>query len=385
MDTSKTILFRVGPFPKLSETFIMSQIEGLVDLGFTVNVLADNRCEDIDLIKSEVIKKIAKDNTTYLEDDHSLIHKVVGILPYRLKSAIKGFREKNAYKLNDVILCHFGWMGVEASKHLKKMDYKGKLFTIFHGADMSTYLKEFGGNPYSELFEIGHRFLPISQFWKAKLIELGAPENRIILHRMGVIPSAFSFSPRDTENVETFEFISVGRLAEKKGTEFTIRALKQMQTNKPFKLTLIGNGPLEKQIKELAKDLNVEHLIEFTGSLSHTEVAQRLKQANAFVLPSVVASNGDMEGIPVALMEAMASGLPVISTKHSGIPELVKHEETGLLTEEKNVNELAAAMLQTMTEPEATAKRAIAARTLVETDFNNEIWNQRLATTLSAT
>ena len=387
MDTSKTILFRVGPFPKLSETFIMSQIEGLVKQGFDVRVLADQRSEELPLIDSKIIRDIAQNSTIYLQDQRSIFQKLLHAAPYRIRKAIRGNIEQSAYAQSDIVLCHFGWMGVEACSQIKKMDFDGKLLTVFHGADMSTYLEESTSNPYKELFEVGDGFLPISNFWESKLTSMGVNSAKLKVHRMGVLPSTFQFSPRAPLDDSKFQFISVGRLTEKKGTEYIIRACKLLVDSYPtlsFKLTLIGDGPLEQSLKELASELNVSEFIEFTGNLPNSEVADRLSQSNAFILPSVVASNGDMEGIPVALMEAMASGLPVISTIHSGIPELVRHEETGLLAAEKDIAGLAAAMHTTMTAPEKVANLTQNARKLIETEFNNEILNVRLASYLSA-
>ncbi len=387
MDTSKTILFRVGPFPKLSETFIMSQIEGLVQQGFTVRVLADERSDELSLIDSDTIKDIADNSTTYLKDKTSILRKALCAAPYRFRQAIRRNIERNAYAQSDIVFCHFGWMGVEACSQIKEMDFDGKLITVFHGADMSTYLAESDGSPYNDLFQIGDGFLPISNFWEQKLSSMGADPKKLKVHRMGVYPAKFQYSPRIPQADAPFHFISVGRLAEKKGTEFIIRGCEKLRATYPelaFNLTLVGDGPLENDLKQLAIDLGVSDIIEFTGNLPNSEVAEKLAHSDAFVLPSVTASNGDMEGIPVALMEAMASGLPVISTIHSGIPELVKHEKTGLLAAERDVMELSAAMHKTITAPDQVAKLTQNARKLIESEFNNEIWNTRLACYLSA-
>lgn len=375
------ILFRLGPFPKLSETFVMSQIEGLVAQGHQVSVLAEELCSDFEFITSPVIEKVVRE-AIFLEPDNSMLGSLLKKIPYRIKQAIRNTKEKDAYEKNDVVICNFGWMGIEAAKQMKDMPQRAKLVTIFHGADMSSFLKDRTDNPYEDLFSIGDSFLPISHFWKSKLLDLGAPKDKIDIHRMGVYTNTFQYKPREINLNKPFRFITVGRLTEKKGVEYTIRAaskLKEQLGEGLFYLTIIGNGPLEKELRELNSELGLNDIVTFTGALAHKEVAVYLEKSDAFLLPSVTAQNGDMEGIPVALMEAMASGLPVISTRHSGIPELVIDNKTGLLADERDASGLADAMLRILQNHEDRNHLAEAARFHVETEFNNEVCNQKLS------
>ncbi len=374
------ILFRLGPFPMLSETFVMSQIEGLIAQGHEVSVLAENLSSDIELITSPEILQVAQ-RAVFLQPKSAWFSAFLQKLPYRVRQKRRQLAERKAYKNNDVVVCNFGWMGIEAANQMKDMPQRAKLVTIFHGADMSSFLKGRDDSPYADLFAIGDSFLPISQFWKSKLLELGAPEEKTSIHRMGVFTDEFSFSSREKSSDNPFNFITVGRLTEKKGVEYTIRAaaaLKQMLDKPNFQVTIIGDGPLKTELKILCHDLGMDAEISFKGALPHEQVAKHLQKADAFLLPSVTAQNGDMEGIPVALMEAMASGLPVISTRHSGIPELVIHDNTGLLADERDPQGLAQAMHQTLTDHTNRETLASSARKHVETEFNNALWNQKL-------
>ena len=375
---SLNILFRVGPFPKLSETFVLSQIEGMVQRGHNVSVLADNWSADEALVQSDIIRNGLR-KVAYLTPKNALWQKA----PYRFREARKSFIYKKMLAANDVVVCHFGWFGADIAERLNETSSSIKLATIFHGADMSSHLKDKDAQQvYGDLFARGDLFLPISNFWQDKLIALGAPKDLTHVHRMGVFPDTFTYNPRTPANNDTFNFITVGRLTEKKGVEYAIRAFANAKTrsdNRQTSLTIIGEGPLETELKSLAADLKIADAVTFTGSLPHAEVAKKLKAAHAFVLPSVVAVNGDMEGVPVALMEAMASGLPVLSTYHSGIPELIAHEKTGLLAPERDVDALTTAMLRIQQDKALRTRMVEAARHHVVEHFNNHICNDQLS------
>jgi colanic acid/amylovoran biosynthesis glycosyltransferase len=204
------------------------------------------------------------------------------------------------------------------------------------------------------------------------LIDAGAPEENVVVHHMGIDPDAIPYSWRSWRG-EVLELISVCRLTEKKGIEFALRALAIVAESQPrlnWRYTVVGDGPLRASLEALAFGLGIEQWVAFAGGAPHAEVKRLLHQAHAFVLPSVAAGNGDMEGIPVALMEAMAAGLTVVSTHHSGIPELIQDGVTGFLAPERDAGTLASKLAWIAHSPEDCEPVAQAARRKVETDFN---------------
>jgi colanic acid/amylovoran biosynthesis glycosyltransferase len=136
--------------------------------------------------------------------------------------------------------------------------------------------------------------------------------------------------------------------------------------------TIIGDGPLRRRLETLASKLGIASQVSFLGSLAHEDVKQWLRRSHAFVLPSVTAKNGDVEGIPVALMEAMAAGLTVVSSDHSGIPELIEDRKTGFLAPESDVETLANRLRFVAEHPERCALIAQDARRKVEAEFDME-------------
>jgi colanic acid/amylovoran biosynthesis glycosyltransferase len=142
--------------------------------------------------------------------------------------------------------------------------------------------------------------------------------------------------------------------------------------------TIIGDGPLRGELERLVRDLRIEAQVEFGGWRDQAVVAQLMAENDVLLAPSVTSSDGDQEGIPVTLMEAMASGMLVVSTQHSGIPELVEHARSGLLVPERDVAALTKALLHLVHSPELWPAMCAAAREAVQREFEIATLNDRL-------
>jgi glycosyltransferase involved in cell wall biosynthesis len=173
-------------------------------------------------------------------------------------------------------------------------------------------------------------------------------------------------------------FVAVGRLVEKKAPQLTIEAFaKVLAVHPTARLRFIGTGPLREQCEELAK-LRCGRAVEFLGEQPHDAVVRELQTARAFVQHSVVAPDGDMEGMPVSVIEAGASGLPVVSTRHSGIADIVVDGVTGFLVEEGGVDAMAARMAELVERPALAGALGRAARRRVEMHFGIDASIDRL-------
>jgi glycosyltransferase involved in cell wall biosynthesis len=173
--------------------------------------------------------------------------------------------------------------------------------------------------------------------------------------------------------------VCVASLFEKKGHLDLIDALGLLAERRPgVVLELVGDGPERDRIVERARERGVAERVSLLGALSAEDVRARLAEARAFALPSIRLPSGRMEGIPVALMEAMASGVPVVATRISGIPELVQHDVTGLLVEPHDPAGLAAALDSLLSDETLAAELALNGRRLVEGSFNLEVEARRL-------
>lgn len=242
------------------------------------------------------------------------------------------------------IHAHFGFDGVLALPLARKLQIP--LVVTFHGYDIRNedYSNSISGwmhKVYKRrrrlLFEEVKLVIAVSQFIRSKLIEKGCPENKILVHYIGVDTDKFNPEPIvQREPVVLF----VGRLVEKKGCEYLIRAIAQVQTVIPdVELVIIGDGVLRLDLEELAAKLLRRY--KFLGSQPSDIVRSWMNRALLLAMPSVTASTGDSEGAPIVGLEAQAMGLPIVGSIHSGIPEIVLHGETGFLATERGWKTLA--------------------------------------------
>lgn len=181
----------------------------------------------------------------------------------------------------------------------------------------------------------------ISEFNKQFLVEKGAEEEKIKVIHCGV--NVDNFSDRGEKKISTPPVLgTLGRMVEKKGFDVLISACDELKRKGvEYKLQIAGGGPLKESFENLTDSLDLSNNIDFIDSISHENVPEWIKSLDVFVLPCKQDKNGDMDGIPVVLMEAMLSGVPVITTRISGIPELVVDETTGLLCESNDAINLA--------------------------------------------
>ncbi|WP_268593505.1 colanic acid biosynthesis glycosyltransferase WcaL [Escherichia coli] len=396
-------------FPLSSETFVLNQITAFIDMGFEVEIVALQKGDTQNTHAAWTKYNLAA-RTRWLQDEPA---GKVAKLRHRASQTLRGIHRKNTWQaLNlkrygaesrnlilpaicgqaatpfraDVFIAHFGPAGVTAAKLRELGVIRGKIATIFHGIDISSreVLKHYTPE-YQQLFRRGDLMLPISNLWAGRLQKMGCPREKIAVSRMGV--DMTRFSPRPVKAPATpLEIISVARLTEKKGLHVAIEACRQLkEQGVAFRYRILGIGPWERRLRTLIEQYQLEDVVEMPGFKPSHEVKAMLDDADVFLLPSVTGADGDMEGIPVALMEAMAVGIPVVSTLHSGIPELVEADKSGWLVPENDARALAqrlAAFSQLDTDELApVVKRA---REKVEHDFNQQVINRELASLLQA-
>src|SRR5690606_6625899 len=243
------------------------------------------------------------------------------------------------------------------------------LFVYFHGYDASKLLRSRRHvRNYQELFRAAAGVIAPSRFLADKLAAIGYPSDKLHVVPCGIDPSRFQPSFREPERI-----LAVGRLVEKKAPHLTIEAFARIANRYPTaKLEIIGDGPLRKRCEALIDELDLRGRVVLHGVQSSDRVVAEMRRASIFVQHSITAPNGDTEGLPVAILEAMASELPVVSTCHSGIPEAVQHGVTGLLVPEGDVNGMAEAMATLLDDTDRAAAFGAAGRARVIEHFTIE-------------
>ena len=397
------IAFIVSTFPALSQTFILNQITGLIDRGHTVDIYAV-QSDNNPRMHPDVIKYNLLQHTYYFRKlpagGLQRKVKITGlILKYfykkprcllktrLLSGRVKGsilkilcigfpFLDKKPY---DIIHCHFGPNGILGATLKEIGVFEGKLVTVFHGYDISSYLRKHGHAVYNSLFMKGDMFLPISERWKNRLIELGCSEQKIVVHRMGIDTGKFCYLPRKPGKDGKVRLLTVARLIEKKGVQYAVQAVANVLNRySNIEYNIVGDGPTKNTLEGLIEELNVGNNVKLLGWRHQEEIIELMKHTDVFIAPSVVGGDGDEEGIPVVLMEALAQGMPVLSTQHSGIPELVQDGESGFLVPERNVEALADKLEFLIKHPEIWSEMGRKGRKHVERYFDIDKLNNRL-------
>jgi len=189
-------------------------------------------------------------------------------------------------------------------------------------------------------------FATISEFNKKHLADIGANIDKVKIVRCGVDPVQFSQKNEGERSAEV-KIGLIGRLVEKKGIDLLLNAVALLKKQEfSVKLCIAGSGPLHGKLMGLSRSLGLtDESVQFLGAIPHNEVAGFIESLDMFVLPCREDENGDIDGIPVVLMEAMLSGVPVVTSELSGIPELVVDKETGLLIQQGDVDGLVKAIL----------------------------------------
>jgi glycosyltransferase involved in cell wall biosynthesis len=220
------------------------------------------------------------------------------------------------------------------------------------------------------LFHVAVGIIAVSRHMEKQLLQLGALRQTLCYNPYGVDVSLF----RGADPLRAPPlFVSVGRFVDKKAPLLTLLAFADVFKEVPAaRLAMIGDGPLLESSKQLAHALGLGNAVDFRGARPHVEVAITMQRARAFVQHSLQTSYGDSEGTPVAVLEASATGLPVISTRHAGIAEVVLDGETGLLVEEGDVDRMARAMLLVAGDAELAHRLGSAARKRIEEQFTME-------------
>lgn len=268
----------------------------------------------------------------------------------------------------DVVLFEFGHLGAALFRYCEQL---GIPFVVhFHGNDAShkPTLDALGAT-YKEMFSKAASIIAVSKSMIERLKKLGAPAEKIFYNPYGVDLQLYTVSSEVSSTQH--QLLAVGRFVEKKAPHITILAFNEVLKEFPnVKLTMVGDGPLLAGCKQLVTALGIEKNVDFAGVLEPQMVAANLRQSLAFLQHSVIGEDGSAEGTPNSIIEAGASGVPVVSTRHEGIADVVEHGITGFLVDEFDYKGMAAAIRLLLADEQARVEMGRKARTRIEREFN---------------
>lgn len=244
----------------------------------------------------------------------------------------------------ECVLAEYGTTGAKILNVCKKNGIP--LLVHFHGYDASLgYILEQYKIAYKDMFSYASAVFVVSKVMQIKIEALGCPPEKIYYTPYGPHDKFLDIQP----TLEKKAFISVGRFVDKKAHYYTILAFKEVLKAHPdAKLVIAGDGVLLNTCTNLVRNLKIEHAVSLPGVITQQKFLNHLKVVRAYVQHSITALDGDMEGMPVSIIEASAAGVPVISTRHAGIPDVIIDKKTGLLVDEHDVEGMSKQMLKVL-------------------------------------
>jgi glycosyltransferase involved in cell wall biosynthesis len=393
------IAYLVSRYPAISHTFILREVLALRRRGFEIHPASINppdRCRDAMTeeeqreasatyyIKSSGLSRILMAHLRVL--GASPLRYLAGLF-YALRLAGSDLRAWFYHFFYFVEAVALGdWMQRNQLKHVH-VHFATPAATVAmltgHICDIEYSMTVHGPD---EFYEVGRYLLAekirrarfvcaIGRYCRSQLMKVSEPEHwhKFELSPLGVDPELFRPVPQE-KTADEYRLICVGRLVAAKGQAILLEAISRLRQNQHrVSLTLVGDGPDRAGLERMTSELGISGCVHFTGAVNQDHIRKFYRQADAFVLPSFA------EGIPVVLMEAMAMGIPCISTAITGIPELIDSGSEGILVPASDSDLLAEAIALLKDRPEVAERFAVQGRQKVCRDYNLEINSDRLA------
>ena len=258
--------------------------------------------------------------------------------------------------------------------------WKNPSIVSFYGADVTVDMNKPAYRESTRQMLDAVKFVLVrSESLRRALVDLGCDPKKIEVQRTGIPLEEFAFHERSFPNDGEWRLVQAGRLIEKKGLPVTLRAFAVFLRKYPTAtLTIAGEGPLLAQVQKLARELNIEKRLSLPGFISQEQLRDIYYRSHLFVHPSETGHDGNVEGIPNSMLEAMASGLPVFATDHGGIPEAVDNGVSGVLVGERDHEALANALLNATLDSDSLARIARNGAEVVRKNFDLQAQAQRL-------
>ena len=375
------------PFP--SETFTINEIIALQSLGvdiFPISLCPSQRCHEV--LMARINKPILdlSDEAVQQKASRSSFYPIACKLAARYDIPLP-LAAQAALAAEYVLSCavnhihaHFATEAAWVALIVSKMTGIPYSFTA-HAYDI--FRLNVSGETYPDrrvklLVENAAKTITVSEFNRKHILSITDQvfEDKLEVVHCGIDLERFKNIER--KPADSVTFLAVGRLVEKKGHEFLLRSFTHVVETCDARLRIVGEGGLLQELTVLIRELDIADRVTFIGAVSSDRVLYEMQNADVFVLHSLTGSDGDKEGIPVSIMEAYATGLPVVSTRHSGIPELVIEGVSGFLVEERDCDGFAEAMCTLAVSPDLRAKMGLAGHSMVAENYNLHYEAQKL-------
>ena len=364
------IAFFVNAFPIMSEAFIATAAADLIEAGHEVDIfglgtdrptgMASKAASRHGLVNrarnAETPKTLPERWSGLARASYDIVkHHGVLALPvfhpgeYRRSLIdLEAFYQSRVLPRDgqyDILHCHFGTLAEFVLKHRQAGRLAGKVVVHLRGYDISETVFRVGPNVFDRVWAEADRVIANCDHFRDRAIELGCPRTKIDVVGSGIDLSNFPYRPPLALDDGPIRLFLAGRLIERKGVHITLRAIAKLrQTGLNPKLDIVGDGEERRALEALATELELNETVTFHGALGHSEIRTFLDRSHISLSPSMTSKFGGVDAPVNTIKEAMAVGVPVVATRHGGIPELVVEGETGTLAPENDVDGLADAI-----------------------------------------
>lgn len=339
---------------KEAETFIQNHIKFLPfekvviyggDLPYKINELTDLQfAENLYAVKRKVLNRI-------------------GIKSYPFhEKCLEDILKKEKVEM---VFAEYLTTAAETLMVCKRLNIP--VIAIALGYEISVYhiLKSYK-KKYEELFKYAKNIVIVSEHMKTNLLSLGCPKGKIVYSPAAPSEEFFEVIP----NFSNKQLLSIGRFVDKKAPHLTLLAFREVLIKHPdCTLVMAGDGELLNVCRDLVAAFNMQESVTFIGRIDQEKQRELLAASYIFIQHSKDASNGDSEGTPVAILEASAAGLPVVSTIHAGIPRVILDKHTGILVAEGDYKEMATAIIHLLDNPEIAKEMGLASKKYISETF----------------
>jgi colanic acid/amylovoran biosynthesis glycosyltransferase len=368
-----TVAFYCATFLKPEMLHIYRQITGLRRIQPIV--IAQKR-ENADKFPFDKIDIVSKPATHFLR---RFWFRQVCDKPWQISSSeVRGLIDVLERESAQLLHIFFGHIAVHLLPLIRA--WPKPHIVSFHGADVMVDMEKSAyRNATKEMLDAVTRIFVRSASLQRAVVELGCDENKIDIVRTGIPLQEFPFREREVPADDEWHFVQASRLIEKKGLSTTLHAFTNFLTHYPnATLTIAGEGPMLRELQELTRKLKIDNRVALPGFVAPEKLREIYYASHIFLHPSETGSDGNQEGIPNSMLEAMATGLPVFATDHGGIPEAIENGVSGILVPERDHEALSHALLEAVQDRHLLARLARNGADAVAEKFDQQKQIRRL-------
>lgn len=392
-------------FPALSETFVVNQALGLLERGHEVVIVperpalrdpASERVQQSGLMERVIRHPAISTRLSVWVKDFATLTRGLAVSKGGIARVVRGgvFDGRASIKTMfwamrllrtegvDIVHSHFGPSALFAVAARRANLLSAPIVATVHGSDVTTLPNRGRGDMYRRGFQEVEALTVGSAFIAEKIIQLGAPQSKVQLIPQGIDTRTFFWRRRVRPDNRTFTLLTVARLVEVKGVDYAVRAVAAASTHiSGLRYLIVGDGPERIRLERLANQLGIHDRVTFLGAQNGDAVLAAYDRSDAFMLSGVQTAAGTAEGQGLAVLEAMATGLPAIVSNVGGLPESVRHDVTGFLVAERDVQGLAHRVVELASQ--STRRRAMgrAASADIRERFSLDAYLDRLELT----